>query len=75
MSRVEKNNYRYWIVKELEANEKYLKICLKKIENSGYREDVSQWVNDAKLCKVVIRTLEFILKKSEPDEEESTELI
>lgn len=69
MSRVEKNDYKYWIVKELEANERYLKICLKKIEDSGYREDVSQWVNDAKLCKVVIRTLKFILNKSEESEE------
>ena len=73
MKRIEKNNYTYWIIWVLEANDRYLKICLKKIEESGYREDVSQWVNDAKLCKVVIRTLEFILNKS--NEEGSEEII
>ena len=64
MKRVEKNDYKYWIIRELEANERYLGVCLNKIENSRCNEDVSRWITDMRCCKVVIRTLKFILNKS-----------
>ena len=72
MSRVEKNAYLYWIIKEKEANERYIKYCHKQIDKLGMNEDGTRWIKDIKISQAICNTLDYIETKAK---EESIEII